>query len=588
MKTLLRVCACALTLTGCVSVQSLEQDLKSSDSQKKIKAEANLSRIITKGKILFTEFSTAERLWCAQQLTDKNEIIKVIKTMTCRYADPQASENVRVAIEGMANEDNAPILDALLNKVKNNQQVFKLLTCGTIQSGATQSSRAMKVMGGRDNASEICKVALKFMQEYVNNITDKKDLYEMEREFSNWRNISSSYGCSMYLHEEMDEQIIPKRIIAIASSVEDVKEFLTKRAWSDEFKNAVISKISNDRDLVKLLPIDKSLVLERISDTAVLTELALNESSENEYGWNVGVGAVEKLTDKNILVNIALLAKNKVVSNAARKKIGDNAALIDGIVALLKSKKISEKDIVAHVKALQEGEATISLYDVIEDRMVKQEVFAKLTEENRKIIRANNVKKCEKLIRLAEEKGKNTFALGGFYLGMDIADVDLLIGYHFPDWSTSEKLDPEDESIRVVWVPQQSRPFCRADKDGKVCELNFGKSVLKKFFKYDVQNEKEWARAYSRQHGVDMKYVRLNKETTVNVPQADFSFKSYKAWLSQITYQWKNNAKGYRLTYYAEPEIETAWGDVIKQQASYQFRFISCDAGTLRASVDND
>ena len=85
-----------------------------------------------------------------------------------------------------------------------------------------------------------------------------------------------------------------------------------------------------------------------------------------------------------------------------------------------------------------------------------------------------------------------------------------------------------------------------------------------------------------------MKYVRLNKETTVNVPQADFSFKSYKAWLSQITYQWKNNAKGYRLTYYAEPEIETAWGDVIKQQASYQFRFISCDAGTLRASVDND
>lgn len=583
MKTLLRVCACALTLTGCVSVQSLEQDLKSSDSQKKIKAEANLSRIITKGKILFTEFSTAERLWCAQQLTDKNEIIKVIKTMTCRYSDVQASDNVREAIEGMANENNAPILEALLSKVNGNQDVFRLLTCGTIQG-----DDRMKMMGGSDDVTGICKVALKFIESYVNNIKDKKELYEMQRGFSNWRNISSSYECSSRIHEAIDEQIIPRRMIAIISNVEDAKEFLGARNWSDEFKKAAISKISKERDLVKILPVSSGLVLERISDPAILTELALNEASEIEYGWNVGVGAVEKLTDRNALVNIALLAKHKGVSNAAKKKVGDNAALVNGLVALLQSKKIAENDIADHVKALKKGEVTVSLYDVVQNRLLKQEIFAKLSDDDRKNLRANNVKKCEKLIQFSKEKGKDTFALGGFYLGMDIVDVDLLIGYYFPDWSTSEKLDPEDESIRVVWVPQQSRPFCRADKDGKVCELNFGKSVLKKFFKYDVQNEKEWARAYSRQHGVDMKYVRLNKETTVNVPQADFSFKSYKAWLSQITYQWKNNAKGYRLTYYAEPEIETAWGDVIKQQASYQFRFISCDAGTLRASVDND
>ena len=111
---------------------------------------------------------------------------------------------------------------------------------------------------------------------------------------------------------------------------------------------------------------------------------------------------------------------------------------------------------------------------------------------------------------------------------------------------------------------------------------------MKKFFRYDVQNEKEWARAYSRQYGIDMKYVYLNRETTVYVPQADFSFESYKAWLHQVTYQWKNNAKGYRLTYFAEPKIVTTGGDLIEGQAFYQFRFISCDAGTLRASVDND
>ena len=66
-------------------------------------------------------------------------------------------------------------------------------------------------------------------------------------------------------------------------------------------------------------------------------------------------------------------------------------------------------------------------------------------------------------------------------------------------------MDNDEKDIRVVYVPQQRRPFCRADKTGKVWQFNFGKSMLKKFCKYDVQDEREWARAYSKEHGIDMK-----------------------------------------------------------------------------------
>ena len=148
--------------------------------------------------------------------------------------------------------------------------------------------------------------------------------------------------------------------------------------------------------------------------------------------------------------------------------------------------------------------------------------------------------------------------------------------------------DSDEKDIRVLYVPQQERPLCRAGKDGKVWQFNFGKSILNKFFKYDVQNESEWARAYSKEYHIDMKRVFINKDTTVADVSGSFDVTTYKAWLSQDTWQWKDNAKGYRLIYFAEPQIETAHGNIVKRQAAYQFRFVSADAGTLRVTVEND
>ena len=151
------------------------------------------------------------------------------------------------------------------------------------------------------------------------------------------------------------------------------------------------------------------------------------------------------------------------------------------------------------------------------------------------------------MIESAKSKSSETFEMGGFYLGMDLADADTLIGYYFPEWSTKESVDSDEKDIRVLYVPQQERPLCRAGKDGKVWQFNFGKSILKKFFKYDVQNESEWARAYSKEYHIDMKCVFINKDTTVADVSGSFDVTTHKAWLSQDTWQWKDNAKGYRL-----------------------------------------
>ena len=410
----------------------------------------------------------------------------------------------------------------------------------------------------------------------------------------NWRSISSTTAnCSASLHEALYEKIIPRRIVELVSGIDDVKLFLNTN-FDVIYKKEAVAKITNQSDLYDLLKYcghgEQGIVVAKITEPTFLLELALNEKSAT-WQWpksNVGSQALEKITDKSTLVKIALIAENEVIRSLAKEKLGDEDAIVEGIAELLTQDKISEDKVVKHVEALSDNEATIALYNAAKSRQLKQTIFKKLGSADRKVVREANIVNCKKLIDVAKGKSKETFELGGFYLGMSIEDVDMLIGYYFPEWSTSETVDSKEKDIRVIYVPQQDRPFCRADKNGKVWQLNFGKSILKKFFNYDVQNEEEWARAYSKQHNINLKYVYLQKDTTVNIPQADLSIQQYNAHLYQETWQWKNNAKGYRVTYFAEPKVVSMYNNIIEQQALYQFRFISSDAGTLRVTIDNN
>lgn len=575
----------AMTMTGCVSIETLDQDLKSNDVKKQSAAVQNMSDIVTNGKVFpFSTYSSADRLWCAKHITDKDEIAKIVETMSQMRRDPQAPQEVNDALMGMYSDVNAPIIEALLTNLGNNKKIAERLSQGDI-----------------GYAPKVYNVVQKYVEAYVESVDDMGTLYAMENKYKNWRNIvydGGRGGNSYELQKDLDERILPKRIVALIASTDDVNKFLSEFP-SHAFKEQVevaIGKVDSQKDLFDLLHDFKrdaalrSLIMARITDPDILYEIALNEEDATKQyrGSSAGEMALEKISDKTTLVRIALLAKNEVVYRRAKEKVGDKKSIVDGLADLLSSKKLSEKEAESHVEGLNVGEATIVLYNATQGQMLKQMIFSKLCEADRKTVREGNAAKCRQMIESAKDKAKETFEMGGFYLGMDISDVDMLVGYYFPEWSTKESIDNDEKDIRVIYVPQQSRPFCRADKAGKVWQFNFGRNFLKKFFKYDVQDEREWVRAYSKEHGIDMKHVFLNKDTTVADLSGNFDVTTYKAWLNQDTWQWKNNAKRYRLIYFAEPEIETLHGDIVKERASYQFRFISSDAGTLRATIEND
>ena len=478
--------------------------------------------------------------------------------------------------------------DALLAQiVKEHGTMLTGAQCAAI-AGKSQSAdlrKSIADLGDRKIEAEI--------KDYIQR---KKDELRKKVEIAKQR--GGYVDFSEYYHvDNADAQFFAK-LLAEVNDTARLCDIVAKDLGgkgAGEFAKTLVSGLREDA-LVALLRAEgidyefRPAIMERIDSKDVLCKLAMNEEDATWMfkGRSVGERALEKIDDKATLVKIVLLAKNEVVSRQAEKKVNDPKAIIIGLTELLGSGKIDERAAESHVKALSDGEATVAMYNAAKSKALKELIFEKLSADDRKAVRQGSTAKCKKLIADAKGKASETFELGGFYLGMDIEDANLLIGYYFPDWSTGETVDSDEKDIRVVYVPQQNRPFCRADKDGKVWQFNFGKSILKKFYKYDVQNEREWAKAYSKEHGIDMKYVYLNEETTVADVSGSFDVSTYKAWLNQNTWQWKNNAKGYRLIYFAEPKIETAHGNIVRKQASYQFRFVSADAGTLRVTVDKD
>ena len=564
----------AVAMTGCVSIQTLEKDLKSNDSTKQSTAKQDLVRAVTKGKVGFSTFNTKDRLWCAKHITDKGDILNVIEKMSLSdlsECNNLTSPEVVIACKGFYHDDNAPILEILFDNLGADKDAMSILTRD-------------KVLYKR----KVYDVAVRYAKLYINSITEIDGLVEC---FSSFQDSNLFEG---ELRKRMDpNDIIPSRMTALVSGPNEIIKIIkfyeaSGSCISEKVFKAAVSKVKGQKDLISLYwSLESSwlrrLTFEYITDSECLSEIALKEG---DYG--IATKAVEKINDMGALIRIALFANHTVVRAETREKVGDAAAMMDERIKAIKANNIKKEDVEFQIDVLRDGEATIALYNAVQDESLKQKVFDKLSGKDRKVLRSGNSAQGKELIAKAKGKAKETFEMGGFYLGMDITDANRLIVYYFPEWLTEEGFEDKEKTIRVVWVPQQQRAFCRADKNGKVWQFNFGKKILKKFCKYDVQNEQEWARAYSKEHGIDMKPVFLNQETAVVDVSGSLDFTTYKAWLHQDTWQWKNNAQNYRLIYYAEPNVETVHGNIVKQMAMDQFRYVSSDRGTLRVSVDND
>ena len=113
--------------------------------------------------------------------------------------------------------------------------------------------------------------------------------------------------------------------------------------------------------------------------------------------------------------------------------------------------------------------------------------------------------------------------------------------------------------------------------------------MLKKWYKYNAGTIRAWAKAYSKEHSIDMELEFLNRDGEVYMPNAMLEAQRYNVSLHQETWQWKNAMKDYRIMYFGEPKIEAfGGGPLAKAAAEDKYAAISADAGTLRVQIEKD
>lgn len=237
-------------------------------------------------------------------------------------------------------------------------------------------------------------------------------------------------------------------------------------------------------------------------------------------------------------------------------------SLFYGRAELVLCKKIADEDI------------TRKLYDSVKSKEAKKLVKSRMSEEDKLALENEKKERYLKIVEQAKNAANTTYALDGFYLGMTWDDMKAVLEYVFPDYKCTE---PEVSSnhIRKIMIPKQENPFAISDENGAVIQFNFGKSVLKKWYGFDVQNEEQWAEKYARKHHVEVNYVQLESNGLKYDIMNDVS---YPAYYWQETYQHKDNSKGYRIIYFG----------ALHSSGSGNYDIAPGDRGSMRVMIEND
>ena len=170
------------------------------------------------------------------------------------------------------------------------------------------------------------------------------------------------------------------------------------------------------------------------------------------------------------------------------------------------------------------------------------------------------------------EKGKDTFVLKGFYLGMPISEAQELVSCYLPKSQVviTKHNDIEIDVKHGGNFDVTPMYFCRADKDGKVYLFNFDKRFLRKWFKYDVQDYHEWAIMFGREFKIPFRQKSVKgkyaaSDIVINV--------------AQDCYQYKNNMKDYMVSFFGEKDVFDPYGNPTLSEA------LSNDHRAFRAGV---
>ena len=631
-KLMIAIAVGAVALAGCVSVESTRAQLNSKNDAEVQKAENNIYTIATTGMdpLGLIKFESWQQVEYVQLTSNQELLLKImdegrgddvraaalqkidftkkgvaksfvqqgklgfldsrLDSLRSRniynYSDDKEYKRMRSLKEQIVSQLSEEDLLDLIGKLgvfgaKNNQRISlgrenEGMLYGRLIATTESVELLWRMLNGDleydvDSCGKTYEAQLRLLS-LLSKVTDAKmveDLLEFRK-----RNSMD------YLVEKSEDRSLLMKKLPEGKMIEMGMKDIKKADGIGALRSSLIISgcVKDSESKVTLL----SSILDRISE--------FRDDYNRGWGWdNRHDDAVQKLFSALPVLTSDEMIKLLCHNDFTWKFLLDKVS-VDCAYDIITQKTVNGDLELELIKKLPPQKLDIKVFAAVKSDSGKKAVMAAMPTELKKEAQEYAAKAAGAIIEKAKEFKKETFELQGFYLGMSFDDMKTVFSYHFPDWKIEEAIDGKgDEADHVIYIPGQRSPFCFASvKDKKVYQFNFGKKVLKKWYKYDVQNESEWARAYAREHRIDMKYVNLNKETTVNIPQADLSVQQYKAWLNQDTWQWKNNSKEYRLIYFGEPNVQTAWGDTIKEQAFYQFRYVRGDVASLRVKIERD
>ena len=307
---------------------------------------------------------------------------------------------------------------------------------------------------------------------------------------------------------------------------------------------------------------------------------------EPMYSW----GTQDKSAAERIVAMFAPLTEDEKVEIIS---MGNYAwrGLVGGISADAAGKVLSSgrrlpESLEEKLAEMVPGEKIdLKMYNAIKSDAARKTLAAKMPERVKMAMKEGLANAFMVVMGKAKEAARNTFELDGFYLGMDWEDMKIVFAHQFPNYEIKERRDDNGEYKLVI--SEQGSPFCWAGKDRKVYQFNFGKKLLKKWYKYDASTIRDWAKAYSREHGTDLKLDFINRSDDVYLPNAMLQLEPYHVSLHQEIWTYKNGMKNYRLTYFGEREFGGG-SSIAKAAAHDKYSFITASEGTFRAAIEND
>lgn len=637
MKKLMQVAVIGmLAMTGCVSIESTRAQLNSNNPSEIEKAEETIMIIAKNGCDPYglVQFNVPQRIEYVKLLSNRSRLESI---MSYHSSGREGAIAIAAAQSFYMKECSRNELEMFFEVYYKELQKIDKNAALEIKTMIIQKMKKDDIVdfvarGNQDKEllNKYCELVTNIQElmdqcEKRGNAVIRKHLKERlnkEKDVASLVKIRESLGQYGFNYSDIDPLIL--------SMIDEIKDFkIISKLFSMDingYQSKPLLNVESRLRLLKNISEDNAekIMLERINSHHVSMW-----NNNILYDLETGIQGAKKINDRKIAIRILASVVKKIsayrqeceknlflswekgddtkakqilsgISGCSDAEIGALICLTDKAwsylldkvsadcaYAVLTKGKAKSRDLEeALVKKLPQERIDIKVFTGLKTDLGKRAALVLMSETNKKMAQKLISNAAVEVIDKANVASKNTFELKGFYLGMDFEDVKKLITYHFPDIEFAEMRDGNDDHANyVIRIDKQSTYFCIASaKDKKVFLFNFGKTLLNKWYKYDVQSYMDWANKYESEHGIDMRYKMINSDTVTT--------SNDRVWFHQESYQYKHNIKEYRLTYFGE---EKDWtfeggiaGKIIKAEAASAFRYIRADAGTLRAEIERD